>query len=798
MKKTTLFLLFVCLMNSLLGQDGMPLFHRVKVDLQGKSVAPLNQLGIETDHGTFYPGKYLINDFSEDEIGQIEAAGYEVDVLITDMVSHYQSPDRDKLFETRGLDDCNTNNQDKYTVPANFTYGSMGGFFTYQEMLYQLDQMKLKYPDLISSREPIGTYLTNRGNNIYWLKISDNPETDEAEPGVLYTALHHAREPNSLSQLIFHMWYLLENYESDEEIRYLVDHTQLYFIPCVNPDGYLYNQTISPNGGGMWRKNRRPLEGGSVGTDLNRNYGYEWGYDNSGSSPNPQSDTFRGTAPFSEVETRAVRDFCQARDIKVAMNYHTYGNLLVFPWGYSDSPTPDAAFFSNWADLYTLQNQYQSGTGSETVGYTVNGDADDWMYGARAIISMTPEVGGGGAGGGFWPPLNRIISNCQASMWMNLSAVRVLHRFGIARDIGPKLIAIDQPNIQFALTRYGLAGGPLTVEVKPLSAKIRMVNSSKTYHNLDLYEEVKDFLSWELLGDMVEGESVLFELRVDNGDFVIKDTIQKLIHLYPAAYADDLASNGAWTDASSWGLSSSDFVSAPFSMTDSPLGDYQSESTNSIETKNYIPVQNFTDAYLNFWAKWVTESDFDFVQVKMAVNDGDFFPLCGQYSEAGTPSQKEGEPVYDGAQLEWVNENILLSDYLMPGDSFKLRFELITDRFINEDGFYFDDLKIYFFTEDTINSIEIDDNEFFVKLFPNPSKDKINLSYQSDQAGTQAFQLSIYDVSGRLIHTENTLLGKGLDFSLTVQDWPPGLYIGVLESEKGGRQRLKFVVSDGE
>ena len=83
-------------------------------------------------------------------------------------------------------------------------------------------------------------------------KISDNPNQDENEPEILYDAVHHAREPNSLSQLIFYMYYLLENYGLNDEVTYLVNETEMYFVPCINPDGYIYNQINDPNGGGMW------------------------------------------------------------------------------------------------------------------------------------------------------------------------------------------------------------------------------------------------------------------------------------------------------------------------------------------------------------------------------------------------------------------------------------------------------------------------------------------------------------------------------------------------------------------
>ncbi|MBX2874585.1 MAG: immune inhibitor A [Saprospiraceae bacterium] len=793
MKKYTALVVLLGILANLPAQVISPLYHRVKVGLHQKQLKEISQLGIEADHGTIYPGKYLINDFSESEIETLRQADFELEILIEDVVSYYKDPQRNSL-EERNPTECYVSSITDYQVPENFSLGSMGGFFTYQEMLEQLDAMHAKFPNLITERSRIKNHMTSGGNRIYWLKISDNPAMEEAEPEVLYTALHHAREPNSLAQLLFYMWYLLENYETDEEIRYLLDNTALYFIPCVNPDGYLFNQEIEPDGGGLWRKNRRALEDGFTGVDLNRNYGFHWGYDNSGSSPNPQSDVYRGTAPFSEVETRAVRDFCEDHNFRVALNCHTYGKLLVHPWGYLDTPTSDADIYTNWAELYTMQNNYLAGTGSETVGYTVNGDADDWMYGAVDIISMTPEVGGGGQGGGFWPSPAQIIPNCKASMWMNLAGVRVLHRFGIAKDKGPSILSVTEPSFAFALKRYGLEPGPLQVQLKSLSPAVEVNAGAKTYSNLDLYEEVQDKFSWSLTGDVPEGELVQFELSVNNGSFILRDTVEKLLRFTEPELDDQLTSADNWQLDGTWGITTREFVSAPSSMTDSPLGGYGNDANNILETKNYITAPEFNTAYLNFWARWITESDFDFVQVQIAINDGEYQPLCGQYSDLGTSNQREGEPLYDGAQLEWVHENIALQDFLTPGDRFKIRFELVSDRFLTADGFYLDDLQVFFFEGDNITSVEVQDEDLAqsVEIFPNPALDWLNIKWPEAFATAGSIQLIIYDNLGRVVQEVKNLPALPHSYHLELQTLLPGAYWGQLRNATGEQRSFQF------
>lgn len=118
----------------------------------------------------------------------------------------------------------------------------MNGFPNLNELYESLDLMQELYPNLITVRKSVGNFRTEEGNLIYYVKISDNPDLDESEPEILYTALHHAREPVSMSQMLYFMWHLLENYGQDAEITKLVNSRAMYFVPCVNPDGYLYNQ----------------------------------------------------------------------------------------------------------------------------------------------------------------------------------------------------------------------------------------------------------------------------------------------------------------------------------------------------------------------------------------------------------------------------------------------------------------------------------------------------------------------------------------------------------------------------
>jgi len=154
----------------------------------------------------------------------------------------------------------------------------MQGNYTWDELNDRFDELLDDYPHIISNRIVIGQSIENR--DIWAFKVSDNPNVDENEPEVLYTSLTHAREPVGMMNLFYFIQHLAEKYEVDNEVTFLVNNREMWFIPVVNPDGYVYNEIIEPDGGGMHRKNRLDTncgDGTNRGVDLNRNYSYGWG-----------------------------------------------------------------------------------------------------------------------------------------------------------------------------------------------------------------------------------------------------------------------------------------------------------------------------------------------------------------------------------------------------------------------------------------------------------------------------------------------------------------------------------------
>ena len=350
----------------------------------------------------------ITGEFSADEVRSILAVqGLSVRALVYDLERYYSERNKTTTGDANKASGITS-------LPTGFNLGSMGGMLTYTEMMLEMDSLHMAYPTLVSQKYSIGTSL--EGRTIWAFKVSDNVTVDEAEPEVLLTSLIHAREGLAGMQLFYFLDHLLQKYAAnDPEARFLINEREIFVVPILNPDGYVFNQTQNPTGGGLWRKNRRDNGDGTFGVDLNRNFGIGWGYDNTGSSPITSVDTYRGAAAFSEPETQVIRNFTNSRHFKTALNHHTYSNVLIRPFGYDETIIcPDETAFTVYGNILTQNSSYNYGKVSQVLGYNVNGSTDDWMYGETtaktAIISMTPETGT--SADGFWPALNRIVPLC--------------------------------------------------------------------------------------------------------------------------------------------------------------------------------------------------------------------------------------------------------------------------------------------------------------------------------------------------------------------------------------------------
>jgi carboxypeptidase T len=750
-------------------------FSRVKLFADQNDLANLASRGVAVDHGVFKAGVYVICELSERELAIVDAASIRYEVLIPDMTKYYVERNEPFLSKLDEIKHAKYILSRDWPVPEGFELGTCGGFLTIDQVMEHLDNMATLYPDLISPRYALD-YPTHNGQELYWVRISDNPTVDEGEPEVLYTGMHHAREPIGMQLQIYYMYYLLENYATDPDVQYIVNNFELYFVPIINMDGYAYNIQNSPNGGGEWRKNRRDNGDGSYGVDLNRNYDYMWGYDDNGSSPYPWDDTYRGPSGFSEPEMMNIRDFCNEHEFRIAINYHSYAGKLLYPWGWSADPCEQDAIFHAHAGILSTENSYTYGPGYTTI-YATNGGSDDWMYGEQTsknlIYSYTPEVGDGDDG--FWPAVSNIIPLCQENMYQNIMAVYLSGPYAVAKDISPTIIENPSGLFFFDLQRLGLEdGATYTVSIEPLSDALASVSEPMAFSNLEILETTSGAFTYTLKDNILSGEKVEYLLSVNNGFATFSDTIKK-IYGTPVVIFEDSASNfNNWT-SNKWNTTTVQYHSFPRSIADSPVGQYSNDENNPITLKDPIDLTDAVYASLGFWAQWDIEAGWDYVQVFVSDNNGgSWTPMEGKYTHPGNSNQAYGEPLYDGTQGSWVKEEINLEPFL--GGQIKIRFVLRSDSYVTGDGFYWDDMIVTMIDLETgvpgnmplppVTKITIQ---------PNPASGKVNMEYTLDRFYPGLNALKVYDITGQKVY--ETSLEHGADLiSWDVSSWTSGMY----------------------
>jgi hypothetical protein len=352
----------------------------------------------------------------------------------------------------------------------------LGDYHTVDEADQELAAYAAAHP-LLTRLVTIGTSI--EGRPIRALKISDNAAMDESEPRVLVVGCHHARELMSVELPLYLMRRLLDAYGTDPVLTQLVDTREVWIVPVLNPDGHVYVENHS--GGqsdGWWRKNRRANNDGSFGVDLNRNYGYEWGHDNYGSSPTPASEVYRGMWPFSEPETAAFRDFMAAQAFSLCVSFHSYGELVLYPWGYVPADTPDHAVYKALGDSVAAMNGYLAGNNRSGAIYATNGDMSDWAYGETglkpAAYSFTFELNTAEQGG-FGPPDNLIGPTCELNWGPLLTLLtyadgprRIL---GPARPSGAAIVVGDgAARLEWAYTDPDTSNPPARHDVRKIAS----------------------------------------------------------------------------------------------------------------------------------------------------------------------------------------------------------------------------------------------------------------------------------------------------------------------------------------
>ncbi len=503
---------------------------------------------------------------------------------------------------------------------------AMGGYRTLDEIVLAMDSIANQNPLIVRTKWSIGNSL--EGRPIYVMKISDNPLVDESETELYYYAAHHAREVITPEVLIYFMRYLTNNYLSNPQVTYLVNNRELFFSPCMNPDGYFHNEFTDPDGGGDWRKNRRNNGNGTWGVDLNRNYGYQWGFDDEGSSPTGSSETYRGSGPFSEPETQVEKTFIESRNFAITLSLHSYGNYFLYPWGYDRIFTPDNEIFSRMADSIAAMAGYTVGPPWQLL-YPVNGSSDDWGYGEQVTknknYACTIEVGN--QSDGFWPATSRITPLVQNAL-------------------GPCLF----------LARVAEHPEKLSAPKRPVIYPQADITSSE----FDLYWSHQD----------VDNPAQTFEVHQLTGYLRSTDNCESL--------------NGNWTlnGFTLSGVRATSGVSSYFSGNANNLN-------NRLTAANAIHVNPSDSLKFNIW--YNVESGYDYGYVEISTNGGsDWSSIPGNITTNSDPNGNNDGNGINGNSAGWVAAKFSLVPYV--NQDILLRFRYQSDGGVNNAGIWIDDI----------------------------------------------------------------------------------------------------------
>ncbi len=315
---------------------------------------------------------------------------------------------------------------DAERAPAPFGPRGPGFFSAYQDyasVSSYIDILVALRPDL-ASRYFVGSSIGI--NQIFAIRVSAPGNAPGSKPAVIVWGCQHAREWISVMATVYAADQLIRNYSTDAGVQRLLNNYEFYFIPIANPDGYMYTWTSNR----LWRKNRRANSDGSVGVDLNRNWGYQWG--GLGSSGVMSNDTYRGTAAFSEPCSTALKNFITARPNTVlAFDLHSYSQVILEPWAYDFSLPPDtraytqisaamqSAMYAPYSMLYTAGETYR-------VIYPAAGGAHDWVAGSRGALGYSFELRDTGSSGFLLPAAQIVPASTEALKGISAAASWVL------------------------------------------------------------------------------------------------------------------------------------------------------------------------------------------------------------------------------------------------------------------------------------------------------------------------------------------------------------------------------------
>ena len=390
--------------------------------------------------------------------------------------------------------------------------------------------------------------------------------------GIFFSGMHHGREPVSMMMniyLILHILSLPKFY-----LHLFLSSTNIYFLPIINIDAYKYNcikyaktklTRLMYTRKNRHRFNNTLCSNESLGVDLNRNYPY---IKSSKKLKNdPCREEFMGEYPFSEPEIMNIKLFIDTHpDIKIAFNYHTWGNLYITPFNYLDKQSSDNLLknnFTKWYYMYkefekeaNLPEAYSFGNAINTIHYMTRGDATDWFLMDKKILSFSPELGNADKNSrSFYPDrnvtFNVLKDNLKPALYAIEKSMFYLKSELLNAEYYPCMYSNKFDEIYFSKNKKNLENENLKdIELRNcfsdeiiLSLKIRITNRGfGVYHpGIEFNYNLMNDINGDNVSEVVENKKYFYFLAFD-----IKLNLDKIKSICYWSYKEDAINNNTF------------------------------------------------------------------------------------------------------------------------------------------------------------------------------------------------------------------------------------------------------------